>query len=415
MRDKPRGSLSVEGGGFKPGERLPSGEEVPVTNKGKLTADEQAYQKELQQRRADLSGVPDDGTDPTNAKRLARTRNRVAGKRPDGPMNDLGLEWSDIFRRDSDDSLQRAKMMAGLEDIGGYRMRRDWVPRMMKLDLDDEAAVKKFWTDARTAAGLDEQNMPLVDFDPDISGQSYLGAADTLTKNDAMTLVNRTLIRDADTAVKTLRRLQREGAPAGDIKSAQDEVRAALGRTGLDIESFPENQLPILAKVAEGLGARIEREWPEDRVAMPGKKGVEEDVAKKRQLLGLFDQGIKKEQKLAGLPVTGMQDCPVLRHQQRADDPPLPPGGHPGVGDEHDQRAVAERAARQLRRGQAAAPGHRPRLRPAHQRGPAQAGGGDQGPGDGQRHALVHRHPPRSQRQGRPGEGPGHRAVAVHG
>jgi hypothetical protein len=303
MRDKPAG-VRVGGGTFQPGEKLPSGEVVPGKNKGVLSPEEKAYQDRLAQQRKDLELREDS----TPASRLQRQRSRLHGKRPNGPMEDLGLEWDDIFARDPDDTAQRAKMMAGLEDMGGYRFRRDWTPRLRALDLDDADAVKQFWTDARDTAGLDENMMPLVDFNPQIEGQSYLGGADAITKKDALNLVNKTLIKDAANAYRAVRKARLEKAPRDELQRLQEEATAAYHRVGIDISEWPENGIPIIEKVVDSLGAKIAKEWPEDRVAKAGEAGGVEMVEKKRQLLGLFDQAIKKEQKLAGIPVTGIQD-----------------------------------------------------------------------------------------------------------
>jgi len=304
MQDKPTG-VRVGGGTFKAGEKLPSGEVVPGKNKGTLSDEEKAFQARLSQQRKDLSLTSDDATP---ASRLQRQRSRLNGKRPNGPMEDLGLEWQDIFARDPDDTAQRAKMMAGLEDMGGYRFRRDWSPRLRGLDLDDETAVKKFWTDARDTAGLDENMMPLVDFNPQIEGQSYLGGADAITKKDALNLVNKTLIKDAANAYRAVRRAKLEKAPQDELLRLQQEATAAYERVGINISEWPESGIPVIEKVVDSLGAKIAKEWPADRVAKAGAAGAEEAVEKKRQLLGLFDQAIKKEQKLAGIPVTGIQD-----------------------------------------------------------------------------------------------------------
>jgi len=303
MREKPTG-VRVGGGTFQPGDTLPSGEKVPGKNTGALGAEEKAFQTRLAQQRKDLELREDS----TPASRLQRQRSRLNGKRPNGPMDDLGLEWEDIFRRDPSDTDQRAKMLAGLEDMGGYRFRRDWTPRLRALDLDDPDAVKKFWTDARDTAGLDEQMMPLVDFNPQIEGQSYLGGADALTKKDALNLVNKTLIKDAANAYRAVRQAKLTKAPLDELQRLQQEATAAYGRVGIDISEWPESGIPIIEKVVDSLGEKIAKEWPEDRVAKAGEAGGTEMVEKKRQLLGLFDQAIKKEQKLAGIPVTGIQD-----------------------------------------------------------------------------------------------------------
>ena len=300
MQDLPRGIAPEIAGG--------SEEAVAEINRAKLTPREKAYADIMSRMRTSRKGVQ---AGQSTAERAAeRSQARVAGRRTNGDMANMGLEWSDVMARDpgatgpaTDAELTR--MMAGLADLGGYRARRDLLPEAMKLNLDDRAAVDAFWKSARKRYGLDESGVPFKKFDPNVSGQSYLGGADTITRDQALRLVSKTIIKDIDTATAAVREARLSGAPAATVRDLEARAAEAYARAGLNIDRWPPESFPVVSKAADSVRARIEREWPKDR---PAGSGLEEDVAKKRQLLGVFDQEIRKQQKYAGLPVTGIQD-----------------------------------------------------------------------------------------------------------
>lgn len=291
MRDLPEPVVASVAGG--------SGVAGPI-NRAAKTPREKAYEDMMAAMRKSRRGETAAETAGETASR--RGTARVSGKRPSGPLANLGLEWADVLRRTGNDDADRMNILAGLEELGGYRMRRDWVDRAMKLDLSDGKSVDAFWNAARKSAGVDEQMRPFVKFDPNVSGQSYLGGADALTKNQALSMVSKELIRDADQAQSAARAARDAGKPS---KSLDEAAAAAFGRLGLKIENWNPDNLPILSRAAESVRERIAREWPADRKA---GSGAAEQVEKKRQLLGIFDQEIKKGQRLAGVPVTGIQD-----------------------------------------------------------------------------------------------------------
>ena len=292
MRDVP--------GPVVPGVAGGSGE---VVNRAAKTGREKAYERmqaEFRKARRGEQAGQDVSTTATQ-----RAVQRVGGKRPNGPLAAMGLEWEDILRRTGDEDADRTNLLAGLEELGGYRFRRDRTKAAMNLDLNDGAAVGKFWDEARTAAGVDKEMRPFVKFDPNVSGQSYLGGADTITKQQALQMVSKELIKDADEATAALRAARNQGKSPTALRDLEATAKRAYERMGLRIESWPPDSFPVLRRAAESVRNRIEREWPADRKA---GSGAEEAVEKKRQLLGIFDQELKKEQKLAGVPVTGLQD-----------------------------------------------------------------------------------------------------------
>lgn len=304
LQDKPRGLGDIVGGGSdEAAEEAASG--AGATNRARKSPKEKMYEDMLAHIRKARKGQ--EATEDTADRGISASAARVAGKRPGSDLDALGLEWADVMRREENDDWNRVKILAGLQDIGGYRMRRDWLDRAMKLNLDDPDAVKAFWQEARAKNGLDETGLPLVRFNPQIEGQSYLGAADTITKKQALSMVSKELITDAREAVRQARVARAEGRPAGEIKELEGRAQAAYERMGLSIEDWPEDSFPILERAGESVRKQIEREWPADRPK--GGGGRMEEVEKKRQLLGLFDQAIRKEQKLAGVPVTGIQDA----------------------------------------------------------------------------------------------------------
>lgn len=299
MQEKPKGLVPEIGGGSQL-----AGEALPPTNRAKLTPREKAYADMQSMFRRARKGEAAGKT--VGEKAMARAETRMSGKKVGGPLENMGIDWADVMRRDPDDDYNRIKIMAGLEDIGGYRMRRDWLPEALKLDLGDKEAVDAFWKKARKAGGLDEQGLPLVPFNPNFEGQSYLGRKDVMTREQAMKMVSKELIKDGDEAMAALKSARLEGASKETIRQLEQQVEQAYGRMGLNIKDWDENHIPIITKALDSVRSRIEKEWPKDRPI--GGGDVMEDTGKKRQLLGLFDQELKKEQKLAGIPVTGIQD-----------------------------------------------------------------------------------------------------------
>jgi hypothetical protein len=279
---------------------------APPTNRSRLTPREKAYQDLMGHLRKSRKGLEGE------EKATARATARKAGKRPGSDLDAMGLEWADVVQRDpgakgpiTDDELVR--VMAGLHDIGGYRMRRDWLPRARQLDMDDPEAVKRFWKEARAAGGLSSEGDPLVRFDPNVEGQSYLGGADTITKQQALSMVSKELLKDADEATAAVRRARVEGASDAELAQLEAAANTAYNRLGLNIKEWPEESFPIVERAMTSVRERIAKEWPADR---PRGSGATEEVEKKRQLLALFDQEIKKEQKLAGLvPTNWLQDA----------------------------------------------------------------------------------------------------------
>ena len=299
MRHLPEPVIPAVGGGSPEAAEAAA----PGINRAVKTPKERAYEDMMRHFRTARRGQTQVETAGEQAAR--RGTARVSGKKPNGPLANMGIEWADVLRRTGNDDADRMKMLAGLEELGGYRMRRDWLDRAMKLDLSDGKAVDDFWKAAREYAGVDEQLRPFVKFDPNVSGQSYLGAADTITKEQALSLVSKELIKDADEAHAAAREARSSGAPAREVETMTRRAEEAFKRLGLRIENWNPDNMAILARAGESVRDRIAKEWPADR---PKGSGAAEQVEKKRQLLGVFDQEIKKEQRLAGVPVTGLQD-----------------------------------------------------------------------------------------------------------
>jgi hypothetical protein len=267
-----------------------AGPSAPPTNRGRITGQEKEFMEMLRSRRKVSRGELE--SLPGGERSARRAVARRAGKRPGGDLDVLGLEWSDVMKRTGNDDDDRVKMLAGLGDLGGYRFRRDWTPRLLQLDLDDAKAVEAFWKEARAKAGVDEKGLPYVAFDPNVEGQSYLGGRETLTRAQAVGMVSKRLIKDADEATRAVREARAEGALEADIADLEVAAKAAYERLGLNIDEWPEDSFPMVSRAFNSVRDRIEREWPKDRPA--GSKAIE-DVEKKRQLLGLLDQAIKKE------------------------------------------------------------------------------------------------------------------------
>lgn len=306
MQDLPTPVMKSVAGGAPDEVGEVAAEAAPGMNKAAKTPKERAYEDMMRAFRTARRGEQQAETAAERGAR--RSQARVAGKKPNGPLSNMGIEWADVMRRTGNDDADRMHLLAGLEELGGYRMRRDWLDRAMKLDLSDEKAVNDFWAAARKHVGVDENMVPFVKFNPNVSEQSYLGGADTITKSQALAMVSKELIKDADEAHAAARQARSEGAPASEVRTLEQRAQAAFERLGLNISRWNEDHLAILTRAAESVRDRIAKDWPADRVAREGQKGAEEAVEKKRQLLGIFDQELKRQQRLAGIPVTGLQD-----------------------------------------------------------------------------------------------------------
>jgi len=297
MQDLPESIMQPVGGG----------DFGQPTNKAKMTPREKAFETLLSKARDKAKQLSQGKT--TGEQALGRAQARVAGRRTRGPLADLGIEWADVMRREPDDTVNRFRTLAGLQELGGRRMRRDWTPKAMALDYGDKDAVEQFWKDARAAAGYSPEGDPLVQFNPNVSGQSYLGAADTITKSQMQTLLSKKLQKDADDATLAVRQARTQGLPQQQVSALEDTAKEAYARMGLNVDQWPADSYPIVSRALDSVRDTIEKRWPADRPKLlAGANGAMEDVATKRELLGLFDQEIKKQQKVAGLPVSGLQD-----------------------------------------------------------------------------------------------------------
>ena len=285
MRDRPQGVVPEVAGGSGVGATP-----TPSTPREKA-AERMRREWAKKTRNANAARSPEE---------IAKQRElrRAEGKRVNGPLEAMGIEWDDVLRRSGDDDYDRATMLAGLADLGIGKRHPDykkWTDQLFADDfLDDAGRVEQFWLDAYRATGRDANRIPFTKFDPNVEGQSYLGSVDTLTKAQATKLVEDAIRKSTDEATRAVREAVRADKPPGEIERLKGVVERAYGRVGIELARWTdEGQAVPGALTGKGLLKRITDQWPADRKAA---SGATEDVEKKRQLLGMLDQEMKAEQ-----------------------------------------------------------------------------------------------------------------------
>lgn len=254
-----------------------------------------------------------------------------SGRRQNGPLENEGLLWTDLFVRDDpsvpkgtpltdDERLRWLFGLAELEVPKGAVMDALW-KRMATINPDDTDAVLKFWADAAReggardtpylAQGFSKSGKPLANpiYERARQGESpwedgikeagkladqhqqpwmKAGKLDTtLPRDKAIKVAYNALKKRLDDATEALAEAQRDGV-SGDIKRYQQVVASAQ-------KNMPKDEGGSL----QGLYERIKAEYPPDfeQTRLPGERVAEnvnvqspEILTKKVELLNQLDE-----------------------------------------------------------------------------------------------------------------------------